>query len=101
MSKVISFGKLRVSSVKHELTQHVADVILGEKSHFSQVVLRRDHVYKKANVPFFAYTVEKDGFVVFLFAEKGAPGGVYAVRGCDIRSVSDGKTKIAKMHIGR
>lgn len=97
MSKIVNYSNRKASNVKHELTQQTADTILGARSHFSQVVLRRNNTALPADVPFFAYVVEKEGEVSILPAEKGAPSGIFIVGSGDIRSISDGKTKIIKM----
>lgn len=97
MSKIVNFSNRKESNVKHELTQQAADTILGAKAHFSQVVLRRRYSELPVKVPFFAYTVEKDGLVYILQAEKGTSNTVFVCNSGHVRSISDGKTKIRKM----
>ena len=101
MSKIVNMGNRKVSNVKHELTQQRADEIMGEKSNFSQVVLRRSYIRLPVKVPFFAYTVEKNGLVYILPAEKGTPNIVFVCKSDNVRSISDGRTKISKLHVGK
>ena len=109
MSKIVNSSNRKISEIKHNLTQKKADEIIGKivsyavgktpdlRSSFSQVVLRRSYCSLPEKVPFFAYTFERNGLVYVLQAGKGTPNTVFVVPCRNIRSISDGRTKVAKM----
>lgn len=113
MSKIVNSSNRKAPCVKRYLTRQAADKIIcktisnatgepfNEKSSFSQVVLRRSYCALPEKVPFFAYTVERRGLIYILQAEMGSPTTVFVVPSGHIRSISDGRSKVAKLHAGK